>query len=54
MATTLEMEALNLVNEDPLGPTITDEQKYKNILAKKKDRRCGEQLFDFLHRQITD
>ena len=47
------MEALNLVNEEINGPTITDEQKYKAILAKKKDRRPNEQLFDFLQRQIT-
>jgi len=33
------MEAINLVNEDPLGPDITDEEKWSRLLESKQSRR---------------
>ena len=54
MATNLELEALNLVNEDILGPEVTDEEKYAAILETRKNRKAGENLFNFLERQVKD
>jgi hypothetical protein len=52
MSTNLELEALNLVNEEIMGPEVTDEEKYRLILEKRKGRRAGENLFEFLERQV--
>ena len=52
--TNLEMEAINVMNEDPLGPDITDEQKYQELLDTKKNRKAGENLFDFLQRSVKE
>jgi len=30
--TNLEMEAMTLVNEEVLGPAVTDEEKYEELL----------------------
>lgn len=54
MATNLELEALNLVNEEILGPEVTDEEKYRAILDTRKNRKAGENLFNFLERQVKD
>ena len=40
MATNLEMQAINLVNEEIMGPEVTDEQKYNNLLETRKDRKA--------------
>jgi hypothetical protein len=40
MSTNLELEALNLVNEEIMGPEVTDEEKYRLILEKRKSRRA--------------
>jgi hypothetical protein len=52
--TNLEMEAINVMNEDPLGPDITDEQKYEELLETKKNRKAGENLYDFLQRSVKE
>ena len=38
--TNLEMEAMTLVNEDILGPKVTDEQKYEELLEARKERKA--------------
>jgi hypothetical protein len=38
--TNLEMEAMNLVNEDIYEPAVTDEQKYEQLLAGRKERKA--------------
>ena len=38
--TNLEMEAMVLVNEDVPGPRVTDEEKYEEILAQRKQRKA--------------
>ena len=38
--TNLEMEALNLVNEEIYEPEVTNEQKYENMLASRKQRKA--------------
>lgn len=48
--TNLEMEALNLVHEEVLGPEVTDEEKLNELLESKKNRKAGENLYDFLER----
>ena len=37
--TNLEMEALTLVNEEILGPAVTDEEKYEQLLEGRKSRK---------------
>ena len=37
--TNLEMEAQALVNEEILGPAVTDEEKYEQLLAERKQRK---------------
>ena len=37
--TPLEMEAMVLVNEEVPGPKVTDDEKYEDILAKRKERK---------------
>ena len=54
MATNLELEALNLVNEEIMGPEVTDEEKYNALLEQRKGRKAGENLFNFLERQVKD
>jgi hypothetical protein len=34
--TNLEMQAMTLVNEDILGPRVTDEEKYEQLLENRK------------------
>ena len=64
------MEAMTLVNEEILGPNVTDEQKYEELLEARKQRKAvsfgiifillsilsnqGEKLYDFLERQVGD
>lgn len=50
--TNLEMEAMVLVNEEVPGPKVTDEEKFNEILATRKNRKPGEKLYDFLERQV--
>lgn len=50
MATNLEMQAINLVNEEVMGPEVTDEEKYAELLEGRKNRKAGENLYDFLER----
>ena len=38
--TNLEMEAMTLVNEEILGPRVTDEQKYEELLEARKERKA--------------
>ena len=38
--TNLEMEAMTLVNEDIMGPKVTDEQKYEELLDARKERKA--------------
>ena len=38
--TNLEMEAMTLVNEEILGPKVTDEQKYEELLEARKERKA--------------
>ena len=38
--TNLEMEALNMVNEEIYEPYVTDEQKYEELLAQRKNRKA--------------
>ena len=37
--TNLEMEAMTLVNEELLGPAVTDEEKYEELLLARKQRK---------------
>ena len=37
--TNLEMEAMVLVNEEVPGPKVTDEEKFNEILATRKNRK---------------
>lgn len=52
--TNLEMEAMTLVNEEILGPPITKEEKYEQMLEARTQRKAGEKLYDFLERQVGD
>tara|TARA_B110001450_G_C17357481_1_gene374154 strand:+ start:97 stop:291 length:195 start_codon:yes stop_codon:yes gene_type:complete len=48
--TNLEMEAMTLVNEEILGPRVTDEQKYEELLEARKERKAvsySKLLFDY-------
>jgi hypothetical protein len=38
--TNLEMEAMTLVNEEILGPAVTDEEKYEELLEARKQRKA--------------
>lgn len=38
--TNLEMQAMTLVNEDILGPRVTDEEKYEQLLENRKQRKA--------------
>lgn len=38
--TNLEMEAMTLVNEEILGPAVTDEEKYEELLEQRKQRKA--------------
>ena len=43
MATNIEMQAANLVNEDAIEcPEVVDEEKYKDLLDSRRNRRPGE------------
>jgi len=52
--TNLTMEAMALVNEEIMGPAVTDEEKYEELLENRKQRKAGEQLYSFLERQVGD
>jgi len=52
--TNLEMEAMTLVNEELLGPEVTKEEKYEQMLEARTQRKAGEKLYDFLERQVGD
>lgn len=52
--TNLEMQAMALVNEDFDDPRVTDEEKYEELLAARKQRKAGEDLYGFLERQVGD
>jgi len=43
--TNLEMEAMTLVNEDIMGPKVTDEQKYEELLEARKERKAVSETF---------
>jgi hypothetical protein len=49
MSTNLELEALNLVNEEIMGPEVTDEEKYRLILEKRKGRRAVCLIFNNIY-----
>lgn len=38
--TNLEMQAMTLVNEEILGPRVTDEEKYEQLLENRKQRKA--------------
>ena len=38
--TNLTMEAMALVNEEIMGPTVTDEEKYEELLENRKQRKA--------------
>ena len=40
MATNLEMQALNLVNEEIMGPEVRDIDKYNELLDSRKNRKA--------------
>jgi hypothetical protein len=46
--TNLEMEAMALVNEELPGPKVTDEEKFEEILAVRKNRKPVSNKFIFL------
>jgi hypothetical protein len=52
MSTNLELEALNLVNEEIMGPEVTDEEKYRLILEKRKGRRAVCLVFHYIYLYI--
>ena len=43
-----------MVNEEVIGPEVTDEEKLNELLESRKNRKAGENLFDFLERQVKD
>ena len=45
--TNLEMEAQALVNEEILGPAVTDEEKYEQLLESRKQRKPVSYNFKF-------
>jgi hypothetical protein len=46
--TNLEMEALNQVNEEIMGPEVTNEEKYEQLLNERKNRKAVSYLpFEF-------
>ena len=45
--TNLEMEAMALVNEELPGPKVTDEEKFEEILAVRKNRKPVSNKFIF-------
>jgi hypothetical protein len=38
------MEALNQVNEEIMGPEVTNEEKYEQLLANRKNRKAVSNL----------
>jgi hypothetical protein len=40
MASNIEMQALNLVNEEILGPEVKDIDKYNHLLSSRKNRKA--------------
>ena len=52
--TNIELEAINLLNEDPLAPDIPDEEKYQEMIDSRRNRRAGENLSDFLQRKVAE
>lgn len=38
--TNLTMEAMALVNEEIMGPAVTDEEKYEELLENRKERKA--------------
>tara|TARA_B110001450_G_C17513812_1_gene437563 strand:+ start:92 stop:337 length:246 start_codon:yes stop_codon:yes gene_type:complete len=38
--TNLTMEAMALVNEEIMGPAVTDEEKYEELLENRKQRKA--------------
>ena len=45
--TNLEMEAHALVNEEILGPAVTDEEKYEQLLESRKQRKPVSNQFNY-------
>lgn len=42
------------MNEEVLGPEVTDEEKLNELLESRRNRKAGENLYDFLERQVKD
>jgi len=42
--TNLTMEAMALVNEEIMGPAVTDEEKYEELLENRKQRKAVSQI----------
>ena len=38
------MEAMALVNEEIMGPAVTDEEKYEELLENRKQRKAVSQI----------
>ena len=51
--TNLEMEALTLVNEEILGPAVTNEEKYEQLLESRKERKPVSKIFHIRVFQIS-
>ena len=49
MATNLEMEAMNLVNDESFGPEVTDVDKYNQLLESRKNRKAVSLLLLHFH-----
>ena len=47
--TNLEMQAINMVNEEIMGPPITDEEKYNELLEKRQNRKAVSFNLKFHH-----
>ena len=43
--TNLTMEAMALVNEEIMGPAVTDEEKYEELLENRKQRKAVSQIY---------
>jgi hypothetical protein len=54
--TNLTMEAMALVNEEIMGPAVTDEEKYEELLENRKQRKAVSKIIliiftSFLYRE---
>jgi hypothetical protein len=43
------MQAMTLINEDPMGPLVTDEEKYNKMIESRSNRRAVRKLFTYYY-----